>query len=58
MGKTADRFAVVLLLTLLAASSHAQGQERFRLAYSAISGSMRAGPLPRPRLSATTAWLD
>ena len=40
MGKTADRFAVVLLLALLAASSHAQGQERLRLAYSAISGSM------------------
>jgi len=40
MGKTADRFAAVLLLALLAASSNAQGQERLRLAYSAISGSM------------------
>lgn len=40
MGKTAGRFAAVFLFVLSAASSDAQGQERLRLAYSAISGSM------------------
>ena len=40
MGKPPNRLAAIVLLALLAASANARGQERLRLAYSAISGSM------------------
>ena len=40
MGKTAKRIAAGLFFAMLAVSSKAQSQERLRLAYSAISGSM------------------